>query len=86
VRYVYSTAHQTKHFGRCTCLISKVLALISNCKRDVLLTVCIVCKHFCIFYKKYVVAVGIIRKVIKRILLKKIKVLNDVITTSECGV
>jgi hypothetical protein len=29
---VQSTAHKTIHFGICTALISKVLALISNCK------------------------------------------------------
>jgi hypothetical protein len=36
-----SIAHQTLHFGLCTALISKTLALISNCKCicDVLLIV-----------------------------------------------
>jgi hypothetical protein len=29
---VQSTAHQTLHFGLCNALISRVLALISNCK------------------------------------------------------
>jgi hypothetical protein len=39
---VQSTAHQTIHFGICTAVILRALALISNCKwRDVLSTVSI---------------------------------------------